>query len=154
MAEWHRHPGVRSGDDLTIGERAADRMRNAMGSWSFVFGFLTVMCLWAIGNTIFIEHILRGKAFDPYPYILLNLFLSMIAGLQGAILLIAAKRADSIASQQALHHLNISEQLVTMLEANTDLTNTVHQDTALLREIHKHLTALTEDYGDFDPNEL
>lgn len=154
MAEWHRHPGVKSGDELTIGERAADRMRNAMGSWPFVFTFLGVMVLWAVGNTIFIGHVLRGKPFDPYPYILLNLFLSMIAGLQGAILLIAAKRADSIASQQALHHLDVSEQLVSMMQVNTDLTATVRKDTALLREIHKHLTALTEDYGDFDPNEL
>jgi len=43
--------------------------------------------------------------FDPYPFILLNLFLSMIAGLPGAILLISAKRADSISSEVALHTL-------------------------------------------------
>ena len=33
---WHRHPGVRTGDDLTIGERAADRMRDSFGSWTFI----------------------------------------------------------------------------------------------------------------------
>ena len=37
---WHRHPGVRSGDQLSVGERAADRLRNGMGSWAFVFGAL------------------------------------------------------------------------------------------------------------------
>ena len=40
---WHKHPAVRSGDQLTLGERAADRMRNVMGSWPFVFGFFAVM---------------------------------------------------------------------------------------------------------------
>ena len=35
---WHRHPGVRTGDELTLGERAADRLRHGMGSWAFVFG--------------------------------------------------------------------------------------------------------------------
>jgi len=38
QTHWHKHPGVRSGADLTLGERAADRMRNVMGSWPFVFG--------------------------------------------------------------------------------------------------------------------
>src|ERR1700681_4446754 len=39
QTHWHKHPGVRSGDQLSLGERAADRMRNSMGSWPFVFGF-------------------------------------------------------------------------------------------------------------------
>ena len=37
---WRRHPGVRSDEELSIGERAADRLRNGMGSWAFVFGAL------------------------------------------------------------------------------------------------------------------
>jgi uncharacterized membrane protein len=94
QTHWHKHPGVRSGDQLSRGERAADKMRNVMGSWPFVFGFFTVMILWAVVNTLLIGHILHHKAFDPYPYILLNLFLSMLAGVQAAALLIAAKRAE------------------------------------------------------------
>ncbi len=43
--QWHRHPGVRSGNRLSLGERAADRMRNGMGSWPFVFAFFTVMII-------------------------------------------------------------------------------------------------------------
>ena len=81
---------------LTRGERSADRMRNLMGSWGFVGGFLLFMALWAIINTF-------ARGWDPYPYILLNLFLSMLAGLQGAILLIAAKRQDAIAAALAKH---------------------------------------------------
>src|SRR5688572_25776529 len=92
---WHRHPGVRSSNQLTLGERAADRLRNGMGSWGFVFGALLFLAGWMIGN--------RNVGFDPYPFILLNLILSCLAALQGAILLIAAKRADQISSELAVH---------------------------------------------------
>jgi uncharacterized membrane protein len=78
QTHWHKHPGVRSGDQLTHGERAADRMRSVMGSWPFVFGFFAVMILWAVVNSAFYLGGGHGKhGFDPYPYILLNLFLSM-----------------------------------------------------------------------------
>lgn len=69
-----------------------------MGSWRFVFGFLAFMLIWAVLNTwASVSH------WDKYPFILLNLFLSMLAGLQGAILLIAAKRVDSISAAMAEH---------------------------------------------------
>jgi uncharacterized membrane protein len=97
---WHAHPSVRSGDDLTRGERAADVMRNAFGSWMFVGAFLTFMAAWMIVNTA----VLGSRGWDKYPYILLNLALSMMAGLQGALILIAAKRADRVAAEQATVH--------------------------------------------------
>ncbi|HEY5529836.1 MAG TPA: DUF1003 domain-containing protein, partial [Thermoleophilia bacterium] len=78
-------------------------MRSVMGSWPFVFCFFATMIVWAIVNTVLFHRVLHHKAFDPYPYILLNLFLSMLAGVQAAALLIAAKRADAIASEVALH---------------------------------------------------
>jgi uncharacterized membrane protein len=81
---------------LTRGERAADYMRNGMGSWLFVGSFLTFMVIWAVLNSLSIK-------WDPYPFILLNLFLSMLAGLQGAILLIAAKRQDALSAALAQH---------------------------------------------------
>jgi uncharacterized membrane protein len=63
QTHWHKHPGVRSGDELSLGERAADRMRNIMGSWPFVFSFFGIMALWVIVNTIFLQRVLSGKAF-------------------------------------------------------------------------------------------
>jgi uncharacterized membrane protein len=92
---WHRHPGVRSGDDLSLGERAADKMRNGMGSWGFVFGSLIFLGIWMATN--------NDSGFDKYPFILLNLVLSCLAALQGAILLIAAKRSDQVAGELAQH---------------------------------------------------
>ena len=115
---WHRHPGVRAGDQLTLGERAADRLRNGMGSWPFVFGSLVFLAGWTLGN--------RNVGFDPYPFILLNLILSCLAALQGAILLIAAKRADQISSELAVHDY----------ETNLDADRLIHTLHDLTREIH------------------
>lgn len=91
---WHREHKAK----LSRGERAADHLRNGMGSWLFVFSFVAFMIVWAILNTVASLH-----HWDGYPFILLNLFLSMLAGLQGAILLIAAKRADSVSDAMAQH---------------------------------------------------
>lgn len=100
----------------------ADRMRNSMGSWPFVIGFLAIMCIWAVGNTV----LLADGAFDPYPYILLNLMLSMIAGLQGAILLIAAKRSDQVSSELANHTFDNTQTSAEILRRIDILTTEVH----------------------------
>ena len=110
---WHRHPGVRSGDQLTLGERSADRMRNSMGSWGFVFGALAFLAAWMLYN--------RKSGFDPYPFILLNLVLSCLAAMQGAILLIAAKRSDQISAELAQHDYDTdcqSHELLSTLQAD------------------------------------
>ena len=118
LTYWDKHPAVPSGDQLTMGERSADRMRNSMGSWAFVGIFIAIMGLWAVVNSIFWLGGTNGKhGFDPYPYILLNLFLSMVAGLQGAVLLIAAKRSDQIASQLAEHDYTTDQQAFDRIEA-------------------------------------
>lgn len=93
VTNWHSA----AREKLTGGDRAADVLRNGMGSWRFVGGFFAFMIVWAGLNAI------APRPWDTYPYILLNLFLSMLAGLQGAILLIAAKRQDGIAAALAQH---------------------------------------------------
>ena len=141
---WHKHPGVRSGDQLTLGERAADRMRNTMGSWPFVFAFFAIMILWAIVNSVFYLGGAHGKhGFDPYPYILLNLFLSMLAGVQAAALLIAAKRADAISSEIAMHTETNTEDLKRLVAENTTLTEEVKKNTDLLEDLHRHVMAMS-----------
>jgi len=157
QSHWHKHPGVRSGDQLSLGERAADRMRNMMGSWPFVFSFFAIMIAWAVVNTLLFEHVLHHKAFDPYPYILLNLFLSMLAGVQAAALLIAAKRADAISSEVALHTANNTDDIKALIAENTALTSQVKRATDLLDEIHLHLANIGKkigaDMGRFAPGE-
>ena len=144
LPRWDRHPAVPSGEELTIGERAADRMRNGMGSWAFVILALAFLAAWMFLNTGLRAFSSHGKhGFDPYPYILLNLVLSCVAALQGAILLIAAKRSDQIASQLAEHdfqtdsrafeHIQaVHRRLEEMAQANREL---LQQNTAILRQL-------------------
>src|SRR3984957_16622620 len=146
---WHLHPGVRQREELSLGERAADRMRNIMGSWPFVFSFFGVMIIWAATNTYFLQRVIHHKAFDPYPYILLNLFLSMLAGVQAAALLIAAKRADGISSEIAPHTEKNTEDLKGLVNNNTLITENVKKNTDLLEEIHRHVAALSPAAGSF-----
>jgi uncharacterized membrane protein len=148
QSHWHRHPGVRSGDQLSLGERAADRMRNMMGSWPFVFCFFGVMIAWAVFNSVFYLGGSHGKhGFDPYPYILLNLFLSMLAGGQAAALLIAAKRADSISSEIAVHTERNTDDTKSLVQENTALTERVKKNTDLLEEIHLHVANIGKKIG-------
>src|SRR2546423_1754649 len=104
---WTGHPGVRGG------EWAADPLRNGAGSWTFGFAPVVFLGVWMALN--------RSTGRDPFPFILLNLVLGCLAALQGAILLIAAKRSDHIASEQARQDY----------EANTRASDVVEQ---LLRE--------------------
>ena len=91
---WHK----RAKANLSPGDKAADAMRNGMGSWAFVIIFVIFLAGWAFLNSA------HGfYHWDKYPFILLNLFLSMLAAIQGAILLIAAKRQDAIAAAMAQH---------------------------------------------------
>jgi uncharacterized membrane protein len=115
---WRRHPGVRSGSELSRGERAADRLRGVMGSWGFVFGALLFLAGWMLGN--------RGHGFDPYPFILLNLILSCLAAMQGAILLIAARRTDQISSELALHDYQTNLEADQVIKAVHQLTSEIH----------------------------
>jgi uncharacterized membrane protein len=144
---WHKHPGVRSGDQLSLGERAADGMRNAMGSWPFVFIFFAVIIGWAILNTLLLSRALHHKAFDPYPYILLNLFLSMVAGVQAAFLLIAAKRTDAISSEIAIHTERNTDDIKRLIAENTAITAQVRDNTDLLDEIHRHVMNIGNKVG-------
>jgi uncharacterized membrane protein len=111
---------------LTFGQRSADKLRNGMGSWIFVFSFLGIMALWAILNSLSIK-------WDPYPFILLNLFLSMLAGLQGAILLISAKRQDGIAAALAQHDYNTDKASRKDIDA---LTLINQQQLKMIGELH------------------
>ena len=75
-----RHPSHLSVAKPTVGQRAADAVASFGGSWTFVGLFAAVMLIWVLLNTYLLAS--RGSTFDPYPYILLNLFLSMLAAIQ------------------------------------------------------------------------
>lgn len=119
---------------LTPGQRAADKLRNGMGSWTFVFVFCLFMAAWAVLNTV-----TGWRHWDEYTFILLNLFLSMLAGLQGAILLIASKRQDSVNAIMAQHDYDTNKAA----ERGVRKLISLHEEEIeLLNKLHKRLDAL------------
>lgn len=75
---------------LTFGQRLADKVASFGGSWAFIILFAVVLLSWVILNSFILAH--RNEAFDPYPYILLNLFLSMLASIQAPVILMSQGR--------------------------------------------------------------
>lgn len=126
---WDPHPGVRSGHELTKAERAADTVRNKMGSWTFVIVMLVCMVLWMATG---------GFGVDSPPFGGLNLALSTLAGLQAAILLIAAKRADQIAAELAQHDHLILMAVKEMVEQNKETWFCKHFQ-EMMDEIEDHI---------------
>jgi uncharacterized membrane protein len=76
---------------ITFGERVSDRLASFGGSWKFIISFMAVLLLWIIFNSVMI----LSKAFDPYPFILLNLVLSCLAAIQAPIILMSQNRQDT-----------------------------------------------------------
>lgn len=74
----------------TFGERLSDRVAQLGGSWAFILIFTSLLIAWITGNTVAFSRL--GAAFDPYPYIFLNLILSMVAALQAPVILMSQNR--------------------------------------------------------------
>lgn len=82
------------GDDeeraLTLGQRMADRIATFGGSWRFIFSFAVFLVIWIVINVFW----LQNRAFDPYPFILLNLMLSCVAALQAPFIMMSQNRQE------------------------------------------------------------
>ena len=76
--------------NLTFGQRLADQVATFGGSWMFIIIFAATLLLWVLLNSFILAH--RGDSFDPYPYISLNLFLSMLAAIQAPVILMSQSR--------------------------------------------------------------
>ncbi|ANM04472.1 hypothetical protein AMC78_CH02385 [Rhizobium phaseoli] len=74
--------------EASFGERVADGIARVGGSWSFIIAFLAFLGVWTIINTI----LLATRAFDPYPFVFLNLILSMLAAIQAPIIMMSQNR--------------------------------------------------------------
>jgi uncharacterized membrane protein len=86
-----RNVNIEQEERMTLGERVADKVAAFGGSWRFILIFAAIMLVWVVLNTatLFRHH------FDPYPYILLNLFLSMIAAIQAPVIMMSQNRQAS-----------------------------------------------------------
>jgi uncharacterized membrane protein len=85
-----RNPNELIETESTFGERIADAVARFGGSWAFIISFLLVLVVYAGINIV-----LRGSAWDPYPFILLNLFLSMLAAIQAPVIMMSQNRQDT-----------------------------------------------------------
>ena len=85
-----RNPNELIEEKSTLGERIADHVARFGGSWTFIITFFILMTIYTAINVI-----LGTKAWDPYPFILLNLFLSMLAALQAPVIMMSQNRQDT-----------------------------------------------------------
>jgi CRP/FNR family cyclic AMP-dependent transcriptional regulator len=86
----NRNPNEMIASDATFGERIADIVAGFGGSWTFIITFAVAISVYTVINVV-----LRGKAWDPYPFILLNLFLSMLAAIQAPVIMMSQNRQDT-----------------------------------------------------------
>ena len=93
-------------ENRRLGERVADRIAAFGGSWTFILLFLVVLVAWVVLNSLVLAR--RGRAFDPYPYILLNLFLSMIAALQAPVIMMSQNRMAARDRLEATHDYEVN----------------------------------------------
>lgn len=112
--------------ETTRGQRAADAVAKFGGSWTFISIFGAVMVIWVVLNSFILIRYQNG--FDPYPYILLNLFLSMLASIQAPIILMSQNRHAEKDRLDAEHdyEVNLKAELEIML---------LHEKIDLLRDV-------------------
>jgi len=132
----HQHPVFqRRHDERTLGERVADQIASFGGSWPFIFIFLGMIAAWMVLNTLVIGRLAHHKAFDPYPFIALNLVLSGLAGIQAPIIMMSQNRAAARDEALALDHYQETQTIASLLQSNTALTEQVRDLTAKVHEL-------------------
>ena len=100
-------------EKYTLGQRAADTIAKFAGSWAFIFSFTGGLILWMVINTI-----LASKAFDAYPFILLNLVLSCVAAIQAPLIMMSQNR-------QAENDYKVNLKTEIMIEDLHDKVNAI-----------------------------
>ncbi len=90
--------------EATFGQRLADRVAAVGGSWSFLIGFGIVMAAWIALNAI----VLASDAFDPYPFVFLNLLLSLLAAVQAPVILMSQNREAARDRLAAAHDYEVN----------------------------------------------
>ena len=98
-----------SNEKTTFGQKAADAAAKFAGSWAFIFSFIAVMVIWMIVNVV-----LPTKAFDAYPFILLNLVLSCIAAVQAPLIMMSQNRQEVKDRKRAEndYKINLKNELI------------------------------------------
>ena len=107
-------------EKYTLGQRAADAIAIFAGSWAFIFAFTGVLILWMVINTI-----LASNAFDPYPFILLNLVLSCVAAIQAPLIMMSQNRQEEKDRRRAENDYKVNLKTDIMIEDLYDKVNVI-----------------------------
>lgn len=99
-----RAPAIAGEDDRTFGERVADAVARLGGSWTFIAMFMIFLAAWVTTNV----WLLRAHPFDPYPFIFLNLLLSMLAALQAPVIMMSQNRHAERDREAAEHDYQVN----------------------------------------------
>ena len=119
-------------DRITLGQRAADAIARFAGSWAFIFSFTGVLVAWMVINVI-----LAAKAFDPYPFILLNLVLSCVAAIQAPLIMMSQNRQEEKDRRRAENDYKVNLKTEIMIEDLYDKLNAVlAKQTALEKRLN------------------
>ena len=96
-------------EKLSLGQRASDAVAKFAGSWAFIFSFIAVMIIWMVVNLL-----LASRAFDAYPFILLNLVLSCIAAIQAPLIMMSQNRQEAKDRERAEndYKVNLKNELI------------------------------------------
>ena len=120
-------------ENITIGDKIADKVSAIVGSWTFIIVFVLVLIGWMVLNTVIFK---SGKEIDPYPFILLNLILSCIAAIQAPIIMMSQNRQ---AKKDTKRHQN---------DYKIDLKSEL-----LLEEVHKKMDIILKQQKQLLKNE-
>ena len=104
----------------TLGQRSADAIAKFAGSWAFIFSFIGVLVFWMVINIL-----MASKAFDPYPFILLNLVLSCVAAIQAPLIMMSQNRQEDKDRKRAENDYKVNLKTEIMIEALYDKVNAI-----------------------------
>ena len=153
LHDWERHvlerflarkPAIRDPNalfdqGLTRGQRIADQIARYGGSWTFIFAFMAVLWIWMIYN------IEAGKAFDPYPFILLNLVLSCLAAIQAPVIMMSQNRQTVSDRMDAQHDYEVNMKTeLEVLALHTKLDELREQRLQQIAEALRHQNEILE----------
>ena len=118
-------------EKYTLGQRAADSIAKFAGSWAFIFSFSGVLILWMVVNVL-----LAAGAFDPYPFILLNLVLSSVAAIQAPLIMMSQNRQEEKDRRRAENDYKVNLKTEIMIEDLYDKVNAIlAKQSALERQL-------------------
>lgn len=130
----------------TLGQRAADAIAKFAGSWAFIFSFTGVLVLWMIVNIV-----MASRAFDPYPFILLNLVLSCVAAIQAPLIMMSQNRQEDKDRRRAVNDYKVNLKTEIMIEDLYDKINIIlSKQSALEKQLQTNKNNAGEKKG--NPN--